>query len=52
MEWVWYSTKVAKKFLETHKRVDVAIDAYYNDPQAQASGGGQSKQGASITKPP
>jgi len=28
------SARDARKFLEAHKRVDVAIDAYYNDPNA------------------
>jgi hypothetical protein len=29
--------KDAKKFLDRHKRVDAAIDAYYNDPSAIAA---------------
>jgi len=29
--------KDAKRFLEKHKRLDVAIDAYYNDPSAMAA---------------
>jgi DCN1-like protein 1/2 len=29
--------KDARKFLEKHKRVDYAIDAYYNDPAALAA---------------
>jgi len=32
-----YSAKDAKRFLEKHKRLDVAIDAYYNDPSAMAA---------------
>jgi len=28
------STRDARKFLETHKRLDIAIDAYYNNPHA------------------
>ncbi|TFK36066.1 hypothetical protein BDQ12DRAFT_257920 [Crucibulum laeve] len=35
------STKDAKKFLDKYKRVDVAIDAYYNDPNALATMGRQ-----------
>jgi len=31
------SVKDAKKFLEKYKRVDIAIDAYYNDPAAVAA---------------
>jgi len=31
------STRDARKFLEKHKRVDVAIDAYYNDPTAHST---------------
>jgi len=27
-------TRDARKFLETHKRLDIAIDAYYNNPHA------------------
>ncbi|KAJ7868529.1 defective in Cullin neddylation protein 1 [Mycena olivaceomarginata] len=31
------SVKDARKFLEKYKRVDVAVDAYYNDPTALSS---------------
>lgn len=31
-----YSVKDARKFLEKYKRVDIAMDAYYNDPNALA----------------
>lgn len=33
-----HSTKDARKFLEKYKRVDIAIDAYYNDPNAFSGG--------------
>ena len=30
---LWFtSTKDAKKFIDKYKRVDVAVDAYYTDP--------------------
>ncbi|KAG9217845.1 hypothetical protein PLEOSDRAFT_1067985 [Pleurotus ostreatus PC15] len=32
------STRDARKFLEKYKRVDIAIDAYYNDPNAFSGG--------------
>ncbi|KAF7308027.1 Defective in cullin neddylation protein [Mycena kentingensis (nom. inval.)] len=31
------SVKDAKRFLEKYKRVDIAVDAYYNDPNAAAA---------------
>lgn len=31
------STKDARKFLEKYKRVDIAVDAYYTDPNALAT---------------
>ncbi|KAF8660707.1 hypothetical protein AX16_001574 [Volvariella volvacea WC 439] len=41
------SSKDARKFLEKYKRLDVAIDSYYNDPNQF---GGRSSGGASTTK--
>ncbi|KAJ8519287.1 hypothetical protein ONZ45_g3734 [Pleurotus djamor] len=46
-------TSSARKFLEKHKRLDIAIDAYYNDPNAfshsnsnsQRRGGGNNNYG-------
>jgi len=32
-------TRDARKFLETHKRLDVAMDAYYNNPHAFSNTG-------------
>lgn len=43
------SARDARKFLEAHKRVDVAIDAYYNDPNAFNT---PTKQKARDTGPP
>ncbi|EDR09590.1 uncharacterized protein LACBIDRAFT_293835 [Laccaria bicolor S238N-H82] len=43
------SARDARKFLEAHKRVDVAIDAYYNDPNAFST---PTKQKARDTGPP
>ena len=35
---MFFRVKDARKFLEKHnKRVDIAIDAYYNDPSAMAA---------------
>jgi DCN1-like protein 1/2 len=34
---VSFRVKDARKFLEKHKRLDYAIDAYYNDPLAIAA---------------
>jgi len=33
------STRDARKFLETHKRLDIAIDAYYENPHAFSNSG-------------
>ncbi|KAF8154226.1 hypothetical protein B0H34DRAFT_82003 [Crassisporium funariophilum] len=33
------STRDARKYLEAHKRVDIAVDAYYNNPNAFPSSG-------------
>jgi len=33
------STRDARKFLETHKRLDIAIDAYYDNPHAFSTPG-------------
>ncbi|KAF8816905.1 hypothetical protein BYT27DRAFT_7205278 [Phlegmacium glaucopus] len=33
------STRDARKFLETHKRLDVAMDAYYNNPHIFSNSG-------------
>jgi len=42
------STKDAKKFLDRHKRLEVAIDAYYNDSMAVSA---TARAQASVTTP-
>ena len=39
----------AKRFLERYKRVDMAIDAYYNDPAAMAAAKRHESSGVSLT---
>ncbi|KAF8214675.1 Cullin binding-domain-containing protein [Mycena galopus ATCC 62051] len=43
------SVKDAKKFLEKYKRVDVAVDAYYGDPNALATTAARSAVPAAST---
>ncbi|KAF9484185.1 defective in Cullin neddylation protein 1 [Pholiota conissans] len=43
------SARDAKKFIEAHKRLDIAIDAYYNNPTAFASSGRQKSSTAPST---
>ncbi|KAJ7493495.1 Cullin binding-domain-containing protein [Mycena latifolia] len=43
------SVKDAKKFLDKYKRVDVAVDAYYGDPQALAAAAPPPKAAAAST---
>lgn len=42
--------KDARKFLEKYKRVDVAVDAYYNDPTALANTGKAQQSQPSSSK--
>ncbi|KAJ7447330.1 Cullin binding-domain-containing protein [Mycena galericulata] len=44
------SVKDAKKFLEKYKRVDVAVDAYYNDPNALSTPTRHAPPAASTSK--
>lgn len=44
------SVKDAQKFLAKYKRVDVAVDAYYSDPQALAASARRTEPAASTSK--
>jgi len=43
------SVKDARRFLEKYKRVDIAMDAYYNDPNASAATGRRQADGGGAS---
>ncbi|KAK7448478.1 Scaffold-type E3 ligase [Stygiomarasmius scandens] len=44
------SSKEAKRFLEKYKKLEVAVDAFYNDPSAMAAATRRNNEGPSTSK--
>jgi len=44
------SSKEAKRFLEKYKKLEVAVDAFYNDPSAMAAASRRNNEGPSTSK--